>query len=643
MKPTRAAARVAIAVAALALVLAACGDESQPAPDPSPTVLAAAAPTATFAPTVAPTPSPTSTMAPMPASNIPIPTPAPISTPTPPPTFTPSPTPEPAAALMQSARAALEESETWAFDLNVVSNDGAREITIALAGDYIDGAYLYAEGSAESEGEAVDLRLSRFEDTRYVMNAANREWQRIENPPPFDFFTDASALLRGSGLQILGQETVGGVKTDVVAGKVKPYGGGELDAVYLFDADDGSLREVRIEGEMEAATLETLLGDWGAQPASMKATARFSDFGKPVLVAAPTMIFAPFDHVSFLLADGRVMLSGGVTGIANNNVIANFPIPFPQFYDFSKSTWSLGQPIDGETVEGLVFPDGMYSSAVRMQGGGVIAVGIAPDDSGQNIVGHVSALDADAESWEALPGLVTARVSPALALLSDGRLLTVGGLDASDLESSAMPVDAVEIFDPKSGAWSEAAQMNGGAAANMALIALEDGRALALTGQDSENTTAAQVYDPKADAWSEVRQPESPRAQPVALLLADGRVLVTGAGVAEIYDPASDTWTRTEAMSEYRDLHSLTLLPDDRVLAAGGSDQRSSDYLIHSTTEIFDPRSNSWSRGPDMSERRMSHSATLLANGSVFIAGGIGIAPRNGEIYPLPNAEVVEP
>ncbi len=112
-------------------------------------------------------------------------------------------------------------------------------------------------------------------------------------------------------------------------------------------------------------------------------------------------------------------------------------------------------------------------------------------------------------------------------------------------------------------------------------------------------------------------------------LLDDGRVLIAG-GIGfegpldngEIFDPETNTFT--EIVSEMRKTrfdHSATLLNDGRVLIAGGYEEGFLDTLM--TGEIFDPSSEEFTFLEDrMSLGRATHTATLLSDGTVFIAGG---------------------
>lgn len=77
--------------------------------------------------------------------------------------------------------------------------------------------------------------------------------------------------------------------------------------------------------------------------------------------------------------------------------------------------------------------------------------------------------------------------------------------------------------------------------------------------------------------------------------------------------------------------HSATLLKDGRVLLAGGSD----GVNILTSTELFDPSRGDFSPTGSMLAPRIWHSAALLPDGKVLIVGGGGgkVTDPEGEIY----------
>src|SRR5207249_3733005 len=99
---------------------------------------------------------------------------------------------------------------------------------------------------------------------------------------------------------------------------------------------------------------------------------------------------------------------------------------------------------------------------------------------------------------------------------------------------------------------------------------------------------------------------------------------------AEAYDSGRNSWSPVGAMTVARFRHTATLLEDGRVLVAGG--MGAGGPLASS--ELFDPSSNSWQPGPAMNAARARHTATLLPDGRVLVAGGEGAATlASAEIY----------
>jgi hypothetical protein len=82
-------------------------------------------------------------------------------------------------------------------------------------------------------------------------------------------------------------------------------------------------------------------------------------------------------------------------------------------------------------------------------------------------------------------------------------------------------------------------------------------------------------------------------------------------------------------MSTARSNHTATLLADGRVLVAGGYNGA---YL--SSAELYDPATDSWSAAAPMSTAREYHTATLLPGGQVLVAGGGLLLGQRGAVRP---------
>ncbi len=135
---------------------------------------------------------------------------------------------------------------------------------------------------------------------------------------------------------------------------------------------------------------------------------------------------------------------------------------------------------------------------------------------------------------------------------------------------------------------------------------------------------------------------DGPRSGHTATLLPDGRVLVAGGGSshdvrasAELYDAGRRSWTGTGGMVEARGDHTATLLPDGTVLVAGGYVWTGVASALASA-ELYDPERGIWTDTGKMNGVRKGHTATLLPDGTVLLAGGgeSGLfAPTEAELY----------
>ncbi len=263
--------------------------------------------------------------------------------------------------------------------------------------------------------------------------------------------------------------------------------------------------------------------------------------------------------------------------------------------------------------------------------------------------------------WSVGARLLTGREQHTATLLQNGMVLVSGGADRT-----AIPLATAELYNPKTNHWSPAGTMATARVGHTATL-LRDGRVLVVGGLSSYHDAAtlptAELYDPKTNTWSSAPPMRVGRALHTATLLLNGRVLVAGGlswnpwfgGVvpaqsldAEIYDPSSNRWSSAAPMSNELSEHTATLLRDGRVLVAGGhrseptashpaSESGLAVYPALRSTAIYDPSTNRWLNAAFMTRGRYAQTATLLPNGDVLLVGGV-----DGGL-PVPTAELYDP
>src|ERR1035437_6563990 len=101
----------------------------------------------------------------------------------------------------------------------------------------------------------------------------------------------------------------------------------------------------------------------------------------------------------------------------------------------------------------------------------------------------------------------------------------------------------------------------------------------------------------------------------------------------------SGTWANTGSMNTTRTAHSATLLPNGQVLVAGG--ESSAGGLT--SAELYNPVTGKWTFTGSMATRRYAHTAVLLPSGEVLVAGGIVSISIQGVISCTATAELYNP
>jgi MYXO-CTERM domain-containing protein len=219
-----------------------------------------------------------------------------------------------------------------------------------------------------------------------------------------------------------------------------------------------------------------------------------------------------------------------------------------------------------------------------------------------------------------------------------GKFIVSGGWD----EGGANRLADAETWDESQAGWQPAGTMPSGSRTGHSMTVLGNGRDVLVIGgcQMDHAMTAVDLYRADVGEWSIVAPMNLPRCGPESVLLADGRVLVSGGssftliGVhnsVEIYDPANNSWTLAAPMSDKRFDHRLALLPDGRVIAvAGSNDDFHGELGALSSAEVYDPVANTWTPLPMLHDRRRWPTLAVLSDG-VYVAGGAwGEYPATG-------------
>ncbi|MCW5971094.1 MAG: putative Ig domain-containing protein [Blastocatellales bacterium] len=168
-----------------------------------------------------------------------------------------------------------------------------------------------------------------------------------------------------------------------------------------------------------------------------------------------------------------------------------------------------------------------------------------------------------------------------------------------------------------------------------AAAGLPGGEVLLAGGRDENSHTPiarVEIFSPATGILQAASPMFAPRAGHTATALATGEVLVIGglgasderqtaAQSAEIYDPSTGAWRRASAPNFAHISHTATLMADGRVLVAGGMDET---LALSRRAEIYDPASDVWTEAVALTTQRASAKALLLDDGRVLVAGGAG-------------------
>jgi len=299
-------------------------------------------------------------------------------------------------------------------------------------------------------------------------------------------------------------------------------------------------------------------------------------------------------------------------------------------------------------------------TATLLPNGSVLLAGSAGLDIDDLLVSYADAELVSPSGQVSSAGVFTTpREFHTATLLQSGKVLITGGNVFNGYPTWLLATQAAELYDPATGKFSATGDMSASRTGHTASL-LPDGRVVIYGGT---TTPSAEIYDPAKGEFSGLPTPLAARQEHTATVLPSGKVLFIGGrtnsatlATAELYDPATNSFKAVGSMAEQRSHHTATLLPSGKVLVIGGGVAPTSGFgdtqetapqeLIASpsrTAELFDPQTETFSSAGTMIVGRSTHTATLLADGTVLLCGGSGGYDAAGVYTGSDSAEIYDP
>lgn len=265
-------------------------------------------------------------------------------------------------------------------------------------------------------------------------------------------------------------------------------------------------------------------------------------------------------HTAVLLSDGRVLVAGGSAYQTSGGA------------PYARDSAELYDPVTGtSSITGAMSVARTYQLATVLPDGSVMVVGgYSPDVRPTN---STEIFDPGSGTWAEAGRLTTLRIAREIALIPGGRVVVVGEGSNGGL--------AAETFDPVTRSWTPEVTLRGDDCADR-MIGLPDGRLLIMCGTIYDtDPLGAELVDPASGTRTLLPAPS--RRFVSAVLLSDGRVLLSDTGAGEILDPRNGTWTSAglptytgsgpslfRVTDTFYETDTATLLRDGRVLMTIG-------------------------------------------------------------------------
>jgi hypothetical protein len=261
--------------------------------------------------------------------------------------------------------------------------------------------------------------------------------------------------------------------------------------------------------------------------------------------------------------------------------------------------------------------------AVGLKDGRVLIAGGSPNNTEATpVLASAEIYDPGRKTFTATGSLTTARGGATGVLLNDGRVLVFGGSGCPPKSKSCTPAEAggnvtptAEIFDPATNTFTPTGSLVTSLGSANAVV-MPDGRVFVFA-----LNTPVEAYDPATGKFTNAGSLLAKLGQTTATLLPNGKVLVTAqvfSLTAELFDPASGKSTAISVanMADLKDMSgppTATMLKNGQVLVA-----------INGYLATYDPATNAFTEAGTNTKPRtwFGANATLLCDGEVLFTGG---------------------
>ena len=396
-----------------------------------------------------------------------------------------------------------------------------------------------------------------------ALSTATWAWRSIE-PPPFFHQGEAMTALRDGRIVVSGGQEENCQLVEVWDPKIAPPGRWSTWTPRAKDPSAGAV----VTLPNGSVLMQTQDGMRLWDPTS-------DAVGPP----AP-MNTRRIDTSYVLLADGRLLAAGGLdpTKSIGEHLsrkklpakIAPDALASTEIFDVKRRTWIKGPPLVEAQSGGVGVV--LRSGEVMLLGGGAEMFESQIDMFGNLYTSHT--LHRRPEHWT--PGAAAWRLGTAPPFSGASHLAAVPLADGRALVTND---HQAALYDPDRSSWTTTGAPrrpgNGGAT-----VLLPDGRVLLVGGYEESPPpnpheralSRIEAWSSSTGGWSEFAPTEVPRGRPGAVVLADGRVLVTGETSngrsvrPEVWDPTTHSWVLVASPPDENALGRPLLLKDGRVL-----------------------------------------------------------------------------